>query len=431
MAAININDWNDKEMRKEVYYGLHNNLLSEVSIPSNQLVDNYYVFSNKIKNRNKVSNQGSSGRCWMFAGLNVIRHKFIEDLKLGNSFEFSENYLLFWDKFERINYFLNVYQELHGKNIELNSQLFQHLLNNPLEDGGQWQMFVNLVNKYGLVPKTIFPETKHSSNTRGLNMVLTRKLRDYCKQITEDKLDRQNAMEEVYTLLVKFLGKPPNKFTWEYYDKDNKYHKQVDITPQDYYHKINVNLDNYVSITNDPRNEYHQNYGVEYLNNIIEGGEVKYLNLEMDEIKGIVKKSINDNNPVWFGSDVGHYMHSKTHILSKDVFDIENYLDIEFKLTKKDRIELGDSLMTHAMCITGYNIDNYGVINRWEIENSWGNGVNEGYYVMSDKWMNEFVYQVIVEKKYLGDKLLEEWDQEIKSRFNPWDPMGSLAVKEN
>jgi len=429
MAAININDWNDKEMTKDVYYCLHNNLLSEVSIPSNQLVDNYYIFSNKIKNRNKVSNQGSSGRCWMFAGLNVIRHKMIEDFKLANSFEFSENYLLFWDKLERINYYLNVYQELQEKNIELKSQLFQHVLNNPLEDGGQWQMFVNLVNKYGLVPKTIFPETKHSSNTRGLNMVLTRKLRDYCKEILEQKLDRKKAMEEVYTILVKFLGRPPNKFTWEYYDKENKYHKQVDITPQDYYKQTKINLENYVSITNDPRNEYHKNYGVQYLNNIMEGGEVKYLNLEMEEIKNIVKKSINDNKPVWFGSDVGHYMHSKTHILSKDVLDIENYLNVEFKLTKKDRIELGDSLMTHAMCITGYNIDNYGVTNRWEIENSWGTGVNEGYYVMSDKWMNEFVYQVIVEKKYLSSTLLEEWEQEITLRFNPWDPMGSLAEK--
>lgn len=428
MTTININDWNDKEMSNNCYYGLHNNLLSEVSIPSNQLIDNYYVFSNKINNRNKVSNQGSSGRCWMFAGLNVIRHKFIEDLKLPNSFEFSENYLLFWDKLERINYYLNVYQELDNKNIEINSQLFQHLLHNPLEDGGQWQMFVNLVNKYGLVPKTIFPETKHSGNTRGLNMVLTRKLRDYCKQIVEKKMDKKKIMEEVYRLLVKFLGKPPNKFTWEYYDKDNKYHKQVDLTPQELYKKTNINLEDYVSITNDPRNEYHQNYGVQYLNNIIEGGEVKYLNLEMDEIKNIVKKSINDNKPVWFGSDVGHYMHSKTHILSKDVFDIENYLNIEFNLTKKDRIELCDSLMTHAMCITGYNIDNYGVINRWEIENSWGNGVNEGYYVMSDKWMNEFVYQVIVEKKYLSNELVEEWEQEIKKRFNPWDPMGSLAT---
>lgn len=427
MTTININDWNDKEMNNKSYYGLHNNLLSEVSIPSNQLIDNYYIFSNKINNRNKVSNQGSSGRCWMFAGLNVIRHKFIEDLKLSTSFEFSENYLLFWDKLERINYYLNVYQQLDTKNIEINSQLFQHLLKDPLEDGGQWQMFVNLVNKYGLVPKTIFPETKHSSNTRGLNMVLTRKLRDYCKLITEKKLDVKKAMDEVFTLLVKFLGKPPNKFTWEYYDKENKYHKQVDITPQYFYKNTNINLDNYVSITNDPRNEYHQNYGVQYLNNVIEGGEVKYLNLEMDEIKNIVKKSINDNKPVWFGSDVGHFMHSKTHILSKNVFDIENYLDIEFKLTKKDRIELGDSLMTHAMCITGYNLDNYGVINRWEIENSWGNGVNDGYYVMSDKWMNEFVYQVIVEKKYLSNELLQQWDKEIKIRFNPWDPMGSLA----
>ena len=171
-SIINIEDWTNANLNSQCLYGLHNNLLSEVSVPSNIPLKAKHIFSNKVSKKNKVSNQESSGRCWIFAGLNVVRNKFIKDSNLRSDFEFSQNYLFFWDKFERINYYTNLYTELNQKNTPLDDHLMTHLLKDPLEDGGQWQMFVNLVEKYGLVPKSVFPETKHSSNSRGIKRFL-------------------------------------------------------------------------------------------------------------------------------------------------------------------------------------------------------------------------------------------------------------------
>ena len=427
-SIINIDEWNHQEINKKDYYGIHNHLLSEVCVSSKTLLKNHHLFSKQIKNRNKISNQESSGRCWIFAGVNVIRNKFIFDNNLKNDFEYSQSYLLFWDKFERVNYYTNLYSKLHNEDEKLDSRLMQHLLKDPLEDGGQWQMLVNLIDKYGLVPKSVFPETKHSSNTRGLNMVLTKKLRDYCKQIRENNFNKEKSLQEIYTLLVKFLGKPPSKFDWEYKDKSDKYNRVNNLTPISFYQKSGVDLTQYVSIVNDPRVEYNNNYGVNYLNNVEGGKEVKYLNLEMKHIKDLVKKSIDNDQPVWFGSDVGKFLHSKSNILDKNVFNIEELLDINFELNKKERIDFGDSLMTHAMAITGYNTDSFGNIDRWEIENSWGSsGMNEGYYSMSDEWMDQFVYQIIVNIKFLNSENKNLWNKEIISRHPPWDPMGSLA----
>lgn len=428
MLAIDVEEWNSKNVDEKDQFGLHNHLLSEVSLSSNILLKNQHLFSNLVKNKNKISNQQSSGRCWIFAGLNMIRNQFISENKLKSDFEFSQSYLFFWDKFERINYCTHLYEELHKKNEPLNSRLVQHLLKDPLEDGGQWEMLVNLINKYGLVPKSIFPETKHSSNSTGVNKVLTSKLRDYCKQIREHKFDKKKALEETFNLLVKFLGKPPSKFTWEYLDSSNKYTKKKNLTPMDFFKLTKLDMSQFVSLVNDPREQYNENYGVEYLNNIIEGNEVKYLNIKMDKMKELVKKSIDNNEPVWFGSDVGKFLHAKTNILDRRVFDMEGYLGINFELDKKDRIEYGDSLMTHAMTITGYNVDDFGNINRWEIENSWGtSAMNDGYYSMSDEWMSEFVYQVIINMKYLDTEEKKNWSKDIVKRHPPWDPMGSLA----
>lgn len=429
---INIEEWNSKNIEEINFYSLHNHLLSEVSLSSKVLLKDYHIFSNLVKNKNKISNQESSGRCWIFAGLNMIRNKFISQHKLKSDFEFSQNYLFFWDKFERINYFTNLYKELYEKKEPLNNRLMQHLLKEPLEDGGQWQMLVNLIEKYGLVPKSVFPESKHSCNSRGLNKVLTTKLRDYCKQIRENRFDRNSSLTEIFNLLVKFLGKPPSKFTWEYIDNNKNYNKKKNLTPIDFFKLTKIDMNKFVSLVNDPREPYNNNYGVEYLNNLTEGKEVKYLNIKMDEMKALVKKSIDNNEPVWFGSDVGKFLHNKSNILDKEVFNMEGYLGINFELDKKERIQYVDSLMTHAMAITGYNIDDFGNINRWEIENSWGtSSMNEGFYSMSDEWMSEYVYQVIINIDYLDEKNKINWKKEITKRHPPWDPMGSLACNKN
>lgn len=409
-------------------HGLHRHLLSEMSISSDVKVDNMFLFNHKVKPSLAITNQHSSGRCWLFAGLNMMRHTFIKENNLSPSFEFSQNYLFFWDKFERVNYFISLYQNLSDR-TELDSRLSQFLLKEPLGDGGQWQMFVNLVEKYGLVPKSVYPDTAHSKNSRGLNMVLTKKLREYCRDIRENEdFDVKRALRETYTILVKFLGKPPLLFDWEYSDKDGKYKLVEETNAIDFYRNIvRVPLNDYVSITNDPRNEYNKNYGVEYLGNILEGKEVKYMNIEMDRIKELTMASIRNNEPVWFGSDVGQFLHSKSSIMDRRVFDIEEYLGVKFGLNKRERIDYGESLMTHAMVITGFN-ERGGIVSRWDIENSWGSkGLNKGYYTMTDDWMSDFVYQVVIHKRYLSSEELELWEQPIVKRFPPWDPMGALA----
>lgn len=426
MSTINPLNWVQKKTENNTRYGLHNCLLSELSIPSNTKPDKLYLFSKQVKPHSKVTNQKSSGRCWLFAALNMLRNSFIKNNNLKEDFEFSQSYLFFWDKFERVNYFINAYEET--KNEELDSQLVQFILKEPLGDGGQWQMVVNLINKYGLVPKSEFPESKHSSNTRGINIVLTKKLREYCKQIRCNEFNKEDALNEVFNLLVKFLGQPPNTFTWEYLDKENKYNQEVNLTPVTFFQKLNVNLDDYVSVINDPRNEYNLNYGVKYLGNVVEGKPVKHLNKDMNMIIEVIKKSIDNDEPVWFGCDVGQFLHSKSNIMDINTFDMEGYLDINFGLKKKDRIEYCESLMTHAMLITGYNLDELGNINRFEIENSWGGeGPNAGYYTMTIEWAKEYLYQVSINKKYLNNDDCRLSDGEINTDFSPWDPMGSLA----
>ena len=191
---------------------------------------------------------------------------------------------------------------------------------------------------------------------------------------------------------------------------------------------VNVNVNDYVSIINDPRNDYNLNYGVKYLGNVIEGKNVKHLNKDMNILIDLIKKSIDNNEPVWFGCDVGQFLHKKSNIMDMDIFDMEGYLDIKFNLKKRERIEYGESLMTHAMLITGYNLDEYGNINRFEIENSWGSdGPNSGYYTMTLEWAKEYVYQVSINKKYLSENDIKLSENQINITFDPWDPMGSLA----
>jgi len=409
-------------------FALHNNLLSSVSLPSDVDIRKMYKFSKEVNLQCDVTNQKSSGRCWMFAGLNMMRNSFIKKYNLGKSFEFSQSYLFFWDKLERVNYFINAFEKTKQE-CEVDDRLIQLMLKDALSDGGQWQMFVNLVEKYGIVPKDVFPETTHSSNTTGLNMVLNKLLRQYCKNIRNNSFDKDAAIKEIYTILVKFLGKPPSLFDWEYTNKDGKYVSLYDLTPQKFYREhVKIDLKQYVSIVNDPRNEYMNLYGVEYLGNVEDGEPVKYLNVSMDKIIELTKKSINDEDPVWFGCDVDQFLHSKSSVMDKKVLDFEQFLGLKFELNKRERLEYGDSLMTHAMVISGYNEDRYGNTDRWKIENSWGKSdANGGYYTMTTEWMKDFVYQIVVHQKHISAEELQIWNGKPVKIHPLWDPMGSLA----
>jgi bleomycin hydrolase len=411
-------------------YSLHNNLLSSVSTP--RMVTHVpKILTKEVTPKTPCSNQKSSGRCWIFAALNMIRRRVITEKKLPESFEFSQSYIFFYDKLERMNYNLKLIEDFKNQTpqVEYNSRVVQHILKEPFGDGGQWVMFTNIVNKYGLVPQEVYPESTHSSNSTGVNMVLSRIFRTAVKDIYTNfkHYNRQNILQKTYEILIKFFGEPPVEIIWNY-----KNEKNVEIfngTPLSFMNKFcNIDLSQYVSLTHDPRNEYNKLYGVEHLGNVENGDKVKYLNVPIDRMCNLSKMCIDDNIPVWFGSDVGQFLHSKKAVLDQNVFDYVNYLDLDDSMNKKERIEFCESLMTHAMVYVGYNTDQYGSINYWKIENSWGTtGPYSGNLICSNNWFKQYTYQLIIPKKYISADELNVWSGDVIKSFPIWDPMGSLA----
>lgn len=384
-----------------------------------------------------ITNQKQSGRCWMFAALNTFRFQVIKKLNL-KTFELSQNYTLFYDKLEKANYFLESILETLDEPV--NGRLVSYLLSAPLNDGGQWDMLCNIVRKYGLVPKEAMPETKNSSATREMTAVLTRKLREYAcilrkahengASSEELTLKKDAMMAEVYRILCICLGEPPKSFDLEVRDKDDKFIRDTNLTPQSFYKKyIGINLDDYISLINAPTADkpFHRSYSVRFLGNVKEGRIVRYLNLEIEDLKKAAIAQMQDGEPVWFGCDVGKDSSRDGGLLDTEAYRLGALLSTSFGMTKSERLDYGESLMTHAMVFQGVNLDENGKPNRWRVENSWGDTAgNKGYYVMSDAWFDEYMYQIVVNKKYLPKEFLAEYESE-PIMLEPWDPMGSLA----
>lgn len=384
----------------------------------------------------KITNQKKSGRCWMFAALNCLRFQVMKKLNL-DTFELSQNYTLFYDKLEKSNYFLECILNTLDEPTE--GRLIAHLLSMPLNDGGQWDMLTAIISKYGLVPKSAMPETYSSSETGEMVSYMTEKLREYAcvlrkaykagKSMEELRAMKEEMMQTVYNMLCICLGKPPKTFDFEYRDKEKNFHRELNLTPQTFYETyIGMNLDDYISIINAPTEDkpYYRSYSVEYLGNVLEGRQVRYVNLPIDELKKAAIAQMQDGEPVWFGSDVGQ-RSARNGIMDLELYDVENLFHTGFGMNKAERLEYGQSLMTHAMVFQGGNLDENGKPNRWRVENSWGDECGkDGYYVMSDRWFDEYTYQVVVNKKYLSKEALEAYESE-PIMLKPWDPMGSLA----
>lgn len=384
-----------------------------------------------------VTNQKRSGRCWMFAALNCMRFQVIKKQNLED-FELSQSYPLFYDKLEKANYFLE--SILDTLDEPTDGRLIAHLLAAPLNDGGQWDMLCSIVEKYGLVPKTAMPESVSSSATQEMVSYMTEKLREYAcvlrkghkagKSMEQLKKEKEAMMETVYRMLCISLGKPPRTFTFEYRDKDGNFHREENLTPKAFYEKyVGLRLDDYVSVINAPTEDkpFYRSYTVQYLGNVKEGRPVKYVNLPIEEMKQAAIAQLKDGEPVWFGCDVGKRSFRDGGLMDTGIYDVETLFDTDFPMTKAERLEYGQSLMTHAMVFQGVNLDENGKPDRWRVENSWGEEAGKkGYFVMSDRWFDEYNYQVVVNKKYLSSKALEAYEKE-PVRLNPWDPMGSLA----
>ena len=429
-------NFNSFSSNQKTRNALIQNDINKVAINWDNFSKINHIYSNTISKELPVTNQKASGRCWGFAGLNLLRLGIVKKYNLTN-FEFSQNYFMFWDKLEKSNYFLE--SILRTLESESDSRIMMHLLKDPVQDGGQWDMFVNLIEKYGVVPQSVMPETNHSSKSGMMNYLLTHKLREFAsilrksKNINIKKLrERKESMiSEIYSLLCMFLGNPPVIFDWSIKDKDNKFKRFVNINPLTFYKKFTqIELKDKVCLIHAPMTNKKMNelYTVEFLGNVIGGKIIKYANVEIKELKKATINSLKNDEAVWFGCDVGKMFNRDLGIMDMKLYDYENLFNTSFEMNKSTRLEYGDSMMTHAMLFTGVDIKK-NKPQKWRVENSWGNkNGDKGYYLMSDDWFDEYNYEVVVDKKYLTNKILSIFDLKPK-KLNPWDPMGALAVK--
>ncbi|GLH10551.1 Bleomycin hydrolase [Gryllus bimaculatus] len=387
-----------------------------------------------IENEGKpITNQKNSGRCWIFASLNVVRIPFVKQYNL-DEFEFSQGYLFFWDKIERCNYFLNNIVKTARRGEEVDGRLVSFLLHDPTCDGGQWDMIVNLINRHGLVPKKCFPESYSCESSMRMNAVLKSKLREYTKVLRDlisegardvdlhSKIEQQ--MAEVYRIVGICLGIPPETITWEYYDKSKQYNCVGPVTPLDFYLK-------YVCLVTDPRptNSYGRAYTVDCLGNVVGGRPIVYNNQPVELLMKLAAESIKTQEPVWFGCEVSKRFAGKQGIEDLKVHDYKLVfgVDVTLGMTKADRLLYGESMMTHAMAFTAVSVDAEGNPVKFRVENSWGDERGEkGYLIMTSDWFKEFVFEVVVDRKFVPKDVLDVFQQE-PIVLPAWDPMGTLA----
>lgn len=395
-----------------------------------------HEFSLSLK-QGAITHQKQSGRCWLFAATNVMRFRIIQNYHLEN-FELSQNYLLFWDKLEKSNWFLeNILDTLDQP---VGSRVLCHLLSDPIGDGGQWDMMANLVNKYGVVPKYSMPESSVSGSTREMNRVMTELLRnDACllRQAAADGLDHE-ALEkkktamlgDIYRMLCVCLGEPPKTMDMEARDKNGNFIQETGLTPMEFFKKyVDMDLNDYISLINAPTADkpFYRRYTVDMLGNVKEGRPVCYINLPIEDLKKAAIAQLKDGEPVWFGCDMGPFVNRDSGIMDPEVYDFGDFLQVEFPMDKAQRLDYCQSLMTHAMVFQGVNLTDQGLPTRWRVENSWGEEPGKkGYFVMSDQWFSQYMYQVVVNKKYLTNDQLDILNTETIV-LKPWDPMGSLA----
>ena len=414
------------------------NDLQEISMDWDYFRKIDHSFSDIVTGEMLTTNQKSSGRCWGFAGLNLFRIYLGRKYNLRD-FQFSQSYFMFWDKLEKSNYFLESIIKTADK--DWNSRLIMHLLSAPIQDGGQWDMWVNLVAKYGVVPQSEMPESFSSSKSMRMNRMITRKLRENAivlrgmkmKQASDSDIDseKKQMLEQVYKMLTIHLGNPPKTFDWQTRDKKKNFIRVEDLNPNSFYKDhVGLKLDEYVCLINCPMSdkEYNKIYTVDFLGNVIEGNQIKYLNVEIEDMKKAAINSLKDDEPVWFGCDVSKHFHRDLGVMDVDLFDYDSFYDVKFGMDKASRLEYGDSQMTHAMLFTGVDLDSNNKSKKWRVENSWGNkGGDKGYHIMTDKWFDEYNYEIVVHKKHISQKLLDLYNKEKPIHLNPWDPMGALA----
>jgi bleomycin hydrolase len=382
----------------------------------------------------KVTNQERSGRCWLFAGLNLLRAGVMRKTGLKD-FEFSQNYAMFWDKLERANYFLEAIIETADRDADDRTVAF--LLDSVAGDGGQWNMFAALVAKHGLVPKGYMPETQSSADTGRMNSVLRYQLRQGAQAVREAMAEGTEAaravkaeiMRVIHRVLCIHLGTPPERFDWQWTDKDKKFHRDGVLTPQEFAAKyVELPVSDYVCLVNDPRpsSPLGRTFTVDYLGNVIGGPPVIYLNVATQVIKDVAAAALQGGEPVWFGCDVGKMMSNEYAYWDSGLYDLPSVYDATFDLDKAARLTFHESAMTHAMLFTGVDVLD-GAPRRWRVENSWGSDRGkDGFYTMNDPWFDQYVFEIAARRSALPAELQAALDAE-PIVLPAWDPMGALA----
>ena len=479
---------------------ISNGKFGPISLERKNVQEMNHIFSNTIKTVPDITDQESSGRCWLFAFLNTMRIPMINKHHLKDDFEFSQVYLYFWDKFEKCYFFLQNMIELRDQNLD--SPYVRFLLKEPQEDGGDWYMFIDLVEKYGLVPKNTMMESYQSDRSSKLVTVLNRRLRDYANVIREFGKDYpphkiesflKDCMIEIYRVLVIFLGEPPEKFIWERYQSKQKSKKSKKlknskksnnlknsksklikkiqkseqteskklknkqtmksinknkkqrggnddiyvsehkhITPLEFYKKyVPVKLDRMVSLIHAPSGDKKMwtKYNLRYIGNMYGGREAELVNVPIEYLMNAAKKSIDKGRSVWFGGDVDYDINSQSGILDPDSYNHSLIFDFNSDgLDKANRLQYYSTEPNHAMVINGYNLDRDKKINRWKVENSWGEDVGQkGYYTMTQKWFSEHLFQIVVDRDCLDSQVKKVLSSKPVV-LEPWDPFGTLAI---
>ncbi len=406
-------------------------------------------FSDRVKTKG-ITDQKSSGRCWLFTGLNVLRAKMIDKYDLPGM-EFSQNYLFFYDQLEKANLFLQ--GVIDTKALPFDDRTVDWLFSHPLSDGGQFTGVSNLIMKYGVVPSEAMPETYQANNTSQMANLLKLKLREdglalraaydegvkaMAKLSKKEKAVRMASLDkklqgmkveqlsEIYKMLALCLGEPVNEFEWIRCDKDNKIVSRKIYTPKSFYNEfIGEDLeDNYIMIMNDPCREYGKVYEIDYDRHVYDGHNWLYVNLPVERIKEMAVASIKDNVAMYFSCDVGKFHDRKKGTLDLANFDYESLMGVEFGMDKKERVQTHASGSSHAMTLIAVDVcPETGKPVKWMVENSWGPASGyKGCLIMTDEWFNEYMFRLVVEKKYVPADVLEMLDQE-PVRLPAWDPM--------
>ena len=414
---------------KALENAISNNDIKKLAVNRENLgkVDTY--FSNRVKTSG-ITNQEQSGRCWLFTGLNVLRPYVMEKTGIKD-FKFSQSYVFFYDQLEKANLFLEGIIETADKPMD--DRKVDWFFKNPIGDGGQWTGIVDLVSKYGVVPAEVMPESYQANHTSMMSRLLARKLREdgleLRKLAADGKKDKDIRarkavmLNEIYQILALSLGQPPAEFQWRYKKSDGSLSELKTYTPKSFYDEyVGVNLEDYAMFMNDPTREYYKLYEIEFDRHSLDGSNWKYINLPIEEIKKFAKASILGNEAMYFSCDVGKQLDNKRGYLDVNNYDYDALMGLKFGMDKKARIATHESGSSHGMTLMAVDLDESGAIRKWLLENSWGNTGYKGYLIMTDEWFNEYMFRLVVNKKYVDAKTLEILNQK-PVLLPPWDPM--------